>query len=187
MAATSFTRSLNKGLLAFLRANIPALIEGYEEFPNASQNLKFPSVSVFLQSPDYNPVMPYVISVGAPDANKNAIVKRVVGRYEFKMQLDFWCENKFQKHDIYQAFIEAFNKDLVSSGVGGITFTLADYHNEKVHIDIDGVDFSIDGELSAQRNEWRFKIDVSGNARCVKQTLEPLMVTIDRQVTTESI
>lgn len=185
MATVSFTRALNKGVLAFLRANIPALIEGYDEFPNSSQNLKFPSVSVFLQKPDVKPSIPYEIFIGVPDVNKMGVVKRVVGRYEIKMQLDFWCESKFQKHDIYQAFIDAFDKDVVSSGVGGITFALVDYHNEKIHLDVNDVDFSVDSEISAQRNEWRFKVEIVGNCRRVKQTLEPLIVTIDNNTQTE--
>lgn len=185
MANKSFTRTLSKGLIGYLKSKMPSIVEAYDEFPNPSQKLKFPSFSLFLQKPNFTPETPYTVYVGdviltGPDINK-AIVRRCVGKYDLTIQLDFWCESKFQRHDIYEEFIQAITQANPSSG---LSFKLEDYFNEWTHIDVNNVSFSEDSEISSQRNEWRFIVTISGNARCIRESLEYVMVNVESNVNT---
>lgn len=184
--AVSFTRSLQKTLITYLMTNMPELQKGYDEFPNAAQKLEFPSISLFMRDPKFRPAPPKEIFVGeiiteGENANK-APVRRYVGQYEFDMQLDFWCENKFQRHDLYEKFINLMTP---SQDTNGVILTLADYYNEKVQIDSRDIQFLFDDQQTQQRSEWRFKVTIFGNARCIKEKLEYLIKTVELTVNTD--
>lgn len=182
----SFTKSLTKTLLIFFKNNVEGIVEGYDDFPNASQNLKFPSISIMLDAPQFTPTPPREVYIGpkiltGPDINK-AVVRKVIGKYDYEFQLDFWCASKPQRHQIYESFINALNATDEKSGK---VIDLVDYYNEKTQIDIRGMRFD-DDEESSQRNHWRFRVTLFGNARCIREKLEYLMSNIEVTVTTEN-
>ena len=182
----SFTRSLTKTLMKHFKDNMPSIEKAYDEFPNQQQKLVMPSFSVTIQTPKLEPRTPSTISIGTKitegeNANK-ALIRRVIGVYDFSLQLDFWCESKVQRHDIYEEFINALNNN---QSTAGMILTLEDYYGEKMTIDAVDPSFVDDNEESAQRGEWRFKVNVFGNSRCIQEKLEYIIskVEVDLQTT----
>ena len=174
------TRALIKRLISEIRDRMPSILEAYDDFPSANQKLKFPSFSLFTRDPIFVPRVPYVVGKGdkiedGDDAGKFP-VKYVIGQYEFNLQLDFWCESKFQRHDILEEFIQAFNS---VDPTAGITFSLRDYHDECAHAFVVGTSFMNDSEESSQRGEWRVKVNIRADLRAIKEKLENLMETIE--------
>jgi len=176
----SATKILVKNLMALIKERMPVIQQAYDDFPAANQQLVFPCFSIFTQDPVFTPGQPYVIAKGAKittgrDAGKYP-VNYVIGQWNFSLQVDFWCESKAQRHQIHEDFVQAFNDISPSAGV---TVDMVDYYGECCHATFGKSSFSEDSEISSQRNEWRFKIDLSTTVRCIKQKMEFLMETIE--------
>lgn len=182
--ANELTREISKELIAHLVANMPSIEKAYDDFPNPEQELEYPCLSVFMRTPDYEPCMPYVIYKGAkifsgPDENK-VPVRKVVGSYEFALQIDLWCQSKPQRHEIYEEFFRAFHKDHY---VAGISLQLDGYYNEWARFDLDGIEF-VDSEQGSQRNEWRVLINVKANCKAITAQNEFIIETIENNLET---
>lgn len=183
----SATKSLVKSLVKTIKDRMESLQGVYDDFPASNQKLKYPSCSVFTQSPRYNSFAPYIVKVFPkitdeedPDFGK-APVLYCIGRYEFTLQLDFWCESKPQRHEIHEEFVQAFS-DL--NPTAGINLKIEEYYGEWIHADFGETSFDNDSEISSQRGEWRFKVEVTTNMRCIKRKMENLMETIEHTVET---
>ena len=182
--ANEVTKTIVKALIVHLKARMPSLLEAYDDFPNPSQPLKMPGMSVFLRKPNFNPLSTYVLSKGAliasgADTGKYP-VKRVVGSYDFNMQVDLWCPTKPSRHSMFQEFFAAFNNNAM---VSGLSLQVADYHNQWVRFDMDDPEF-VDSQEGSQRNEWRVKIDVLANCKAIVSTNEYLIETIENNLET---
>lgn len=183
----SATRSVVKGLMELIKSRMPSIVAAYDDFPANNQNLKYPSFSIFTQQPKYTPSFPYDIKIlpkitdpSSPDFGK-APVLYCTGRYEFSLQLDFWCESKFQRHDIMEEFVQAFT-DIAPTA--GVNLKLTEYYDEWIHSDFGEISFSDDSEISAKRTEWRFKVEITTNVKCIKEKMENLIETIEQTVET---
>lgn len=189
----TITEAVVRGLQAYLTANVAGILAVYEDFPTPTQDILMPSISIFTGSPTFQPAMnPYIISRGAqvaavqedPPADPPAIgkypVRRVVGEYEFKLQVDLWCKNKLERHEMYQKFFTGFNQ---TTTVMGLRILLTEYFSEYASYDITGFEF-IDGEQASQRGEWRARIAVTATCKAVIQVLEHLVAEIDNQLST---
>lgn len=183
----SASRSLVKGLMALIKGRMTSIEQAFDDFPANNQKLKYPSFSIFTQSPTFTPMIPYIVRVGEkvadeedPDFGK-APVLYCIGGYEFNLQLDFWCESKHQRHDIMEEFVLEFNDVDPTSGVN---LKLEEYHGEWIHAFFRDVQFNSDSEISSQRNEWRFKVSVIVSMRALKEKMENLMETIESTVET---
>lgn len=178
------SRVVVKGLIANLKANMPALKQAYDDWPNPNQKLEFPSCSIFSGPMAFTPVMPYVTSKGAKittgaDTDKYP-VRRVMGRWDFKLTIDLWADSKPSRATIENQLITAFN---LNPDVAGIRIQLTDYYNEWVSFIIDRFSYP-DSQEGSQRSEWRSKIEVLGTCRQVHEKNEFLIGTIENTLAT---
>lgn len=171
------TRAVARGLADYLKAAIPTLLSAYQEFPDPSQRLDYPSLSVFMRNPTFKPYSdPYVIYKGPKDVSANAFpIRRVVGIYEFSLQVDLWCGSKYERDALYEQIFQAMQP---SPGRVGLTIQLTDYYDSIAEYDLTAVSYS-DGESAAQRKEWRATVSVSASCSAIRETLEYLMETIE--------
>lgn len=181
--AELITKSVAKALIDSLVGKMPSIVKAYDDFPNQSQNLKFPSLSVFTQQPKFNQVSPYVISK-ATEKNEDGKVEviKCVGNYDFDIQVDIWCESKFQRAQIYEEFFAAFHAVYPTMG---LNVKMPGYFDQYISFVQTNLKFLDDGELASQRNEWRIKIDVLGSCRAVVRTMEHLIETIENNVSVD--
>lgn len=178
-------RAVVKGLVEHLRTAVPNLETVLDNFPSPNQKMIFPAVSVHARTPSYVPIPAYVIQRGAasgPSNNRVATIRRAVGLYDFELQLDLWAAYKPQRDSLFEEIVTAFNQD---SAKHGIDLTLADYFNEHTHFSLAGGEY-LDGEESAQRNEWRAIWTVHCSVRVVSEKSEHIIETIENNLETPS-
>ena len=178
------SRSILKTLIAHLESDMPSLVDAHDEFPNANKKLVMPCATVFSKSPKYTPVMPYVISKGTviasgPDSDKLP-VQRVMGQFEFKLQLDLWTTSKPERARLEQELMAAFSQN---TAVTGLALQMVDYYDQWVRYDIVGFDNS-DSEASSQRQEWRTKVDIIACCDQIVEANEFVIETIENTLTT---
>lgn len=175
------TKSVVKALTDSLKAKMPSIVKAYEDFPNQSQPLEFPSFSVFTQQPKFNAISPYVLrKIAIPENTEGKFeIIKCVGNYDFDIQLDIWCESKYQRAQIYEQYFAAFHSVYPTMGLNA---KMNGYFDEYISFVQTNLKFIDDGEMSSQRNEWRIKIDILGSCRAIVRTMEHLMETIENNV-----
>lgn len=184
----SSIRSVVKSILALLKTNMPSIVEGYDDFPTPTQKLKYPSFSVFTQTPEFIPsALPYVVknlgkitTPGDPNLGKSKILY-CTGHEEFVFQVDFWCSTKPERHYIYEEFKNAIN---AIAPAAGTNIKLTDYYDEFIHVFFGKISFADDSEIGSQRGEWRLKVDVTVNIRALQEKLENVIETVETTVET---
>ena len=122
---------------------------------------------------------PYVIAKGAV-VNNIAPVTKVNGMYDFRIQIDLWCDSKPQRHKMHEEFVDALNKDL---NVTGLRLKLTDYFDEWVQFDLSSFDF-MDNEDGSERDEWRIKYDLLANCRSITIGNQQIITTIENNLAT---
>jgi hypothetical protein len=181
LANNSVSQAIIGALAAHLKANVPALAAVYDDFPGPSQKLKYPCASIFTGQPKFEPLMPYVIAKGtSADADNRYLVRRCVGHYIFNLQLDVWCESKFDRHKMHELIFAGFNSD---QKVMGLSKQLGDYFNEYARFSMTGFNFT-DSEEASQRSEWRVKFDIVADCKAILETYEHLIETIENNLET---
>ena len=179
MANLSATEAVKSALVAYLKASMPSIKDVFDDFPNGSQNLKYPCATVVTGRPTYQSIDPYVISKGAVDsASRRAPVRRVVGNYEIPMQVDIWSAHKIQRHKLYEELFAAVNRQVVPMG---LSLKMVNYFDQHAHFHITGFDFP-DSEEQSQRQEWRAIVSLTCTVNHVLETSEFLMETIETTV-----
>lgn len=177
MANLDTISALKKSLCDHLKATMPSIKEVRDDFPEASENLKFPCITVFTNSPRYESLTPYVVWKGEPVSmtDLRRPVRRVVGSYEFRLQVDIWTNYKARRGPLYEEFFKALNSQVDPMG---LSLKMNDYFDAWAHFHIEGFEY-IDGEASAQRGEWRCKVAVVATANHIVETLENVVATIE--------
>lgn len=172
MANTNVIAALKKSLIAYLVTEIPTLLKIYDDFPNPSEVLSMPCATVFTGSPSYASISPYITSQDSAGVGAHsAPVRYVVGSYEFPLQIDLWVPYKIQRTDFYDKLFNAINKVVNPMG---LFLPLTDYYGEIAEIHITGFKY-IEDEASAQRKEYRVKVDLRATVNHVVQKTENLM------------
>lgn len=166
-------QSLTNNLAAYLRTQVAGLTV-LTEWPGANQKLAYPSLTIFSGEPVFTPYTPYEVSRTAPDVNNQIISTMVVGEYDVTFQLDLWCRNKLERETVFGQVFDAINQVVVPMG---LSLQLTDYFNEWARYDIDRHSF-VDDEAGAQRQEWRVKLSLLANVKCLKQLTSYAMITI---------
>lgn len=179
MARESCVQAVIEALAAHLKAGMPGLTGVLTEFPAANMELKYPSISITIGEPEFVPTDPYLLSQGAAVQNK-ALVKRIVGQYNFQLQLDLWCRSKPERFKVYEEFFAAFNEEISPMG---LSLQLSKYHGVWCRYDMIGY-VPIEDEAAAQRGEWRAKINLLANTRAVIEKTEFMIETIENNLTT---
>ena len=185
MAFTNrLTDEVIKVLGVHIKSKMPILNQVLFDWPPANAKLKYPALTIFTGSPTYLPMQAYITSKTDPDVDNKILTTNVVGQYEWNLQLDFWTRNKEERHEIYESFFRAFNSDFVDSISDdlGLSLQLINYHNIFCRYDQVNYDFP-DSEESAQRREWRIKVDVLANTKAI--LIREQFAIIENQVTLE--
>lgn len=175
----SVTKEVVKQFADFLKKNVRILKDVKEDWPSASQKLRYPSATIFTNIPEYEPLFPYPLVPFDPNivlTKPEIKVKYVVGQYDWSLQLDLWTGNKFNRHDLYEEVFQAFHKQIRKIGnfnsrvpQTGLILTLDDYFKIPCIYTWAGYNFE-DSEISSQRREWRVKIDILANTKAIVET-----------------
>lgn len=177
MAAAKSPMSAHRAMIysigKHLEENMPRLEQVLFEFPGPNLKLKYPSLTVTSGNPAFSPLDPYLLSQGETD-NHKASVKRVVGRYDLNMQLDFWARNKEERYILLEEFFVAFNSQVEPMG---LSLQLEDYHDLWCRFSMDGYTLE-DGEVSSQRGEWRARVAILANTMAVIEKDEFIIETV---------
>ena len=127
--ADSVSKELLLRLSLHLQKYVPGLAQVSSEWPNANQELKYPSITLLTKNPKHHPFSPYPMEKHDTEEELSVPkreVKYVVGNWEWPIQLDIWCKTKEQRNEFFQKLFLAFN---LNSSAPGITATMANYHN----------------------------------------------------------
>lgn len=179
MATEKIITAVVNGLADFMRQNILGLEKVYVDFPHPDQVLKMPCATVFTRPSAFNALSPYVkYRAETPNENNEFEVHRVVGNYEMQLQVDLWCQSKFERQDMFEVFFNGFN---LKSEEMGISLPLPNYFDEIARFNIVRFEF-IDTEEQSQRDEWRVRFDVTADVRVIQKTLAHLMETIENNL-----
>lgn len=171
---------MKENLKSYLLTKVPALAQVLTEWPEANQQIKYPSLVILGNNPQYFNLMPYSVKITDPDDDKKVIVTHVVGQYELNMQLTAWCRNKKERQDIHEALFLALNPQVDPPG---LVLQLSDYFDTFASYDISGHELP-DDEESAQRREWRVTIQVLGHVKAIIEKEEFSMTTIEQTLET---
>lgn len=175
MAHDSAAQAIVKDLITHLKVKIPTLLKAYEDWPNPSESLSMPCLSIFAGSPRFEPLDPFIISKGAKDEDDLYLVKRVVGKWVFNLQVDLWASSKPERHKLFQDFFKAINQ---TPTVMGLRLKLTNYHDLYAAYSITGIDF-MGSEMASQTSEWRVKATVICDVDEVLESLETMMESIE--------
>lgn len=168
-------------LCVFLKAKMPNLEAVNQEFPAADVLLKYPCVTVTTTgNPEFQNLQPYTLEQGPLGLDHKAEVKRVVGMYDYTLQVDIWAKNKVQRLKTFDEFFQAFNEKISPMG---LSLQLEKYHGVWARYDMTSYAFD-DSEAGSQRGEWRVRITVLANCVAVLGRREAIMETIEKHITT---
>ena len=158
-------------LVAFIQANIPSLTVR-DEFPYATQQLKYPSLTITTNKPKRTPSFPIVISQTAPNSSNQVVANEYVADWEDSFQLDLWARNKAERSSYASLILALFNSQETNAGTAdnpdGLSLQMAAHFNEWARFEIDSVQ-DIDDEAASERQERRKKIAVLMNCREIAQ------------------
>jgi len=156
-----------------------------EEWPEANRKLRLPALSIIAGDPDYQPFSPFYHDKETVQ-NHAAVVKYIVGQYNWEMKLELWCKSKEMRHDLTEQMHQAFHSQL-SSGIGNINLVLEKYHGIYASYLYGGYRFG-DSEEASQRKEWRVTFPVLANCFAVstdKQYIITQEPELDFDITNE--
>lgn len=165
-----------------LKAHLATIsgLKVYSEFPTANQKLALPALTIFRGAPDYDNLDPYFLSKTDPDVDNKIFVKYIVGQYDLRMQLDLWTGNKKERETLFESVFQKLNPDIIPMG---LSLKLTDYHDIWARYDLVGHEF-MDDEASAQRQEWRVRLELLAHVKAVLVKEEYAIITIENQLTT---
>lgn len=144
-------------LAAYLKCSMKELTDVTPDFPNRSENLEFPLISLTHSSEQYTNLVPYELVTPDPaDVNNKTQVVWVVGQWDFKIQVDIWATNKPERNKIFEHFRRVFNNTINPMG---LSLTLNDFYGLIARYDMDASKH-VDGEQAAQRKEWRTMVSL---------------------------
>lgn len=170
------TQAVLEQIRAKLKADIPELQEVFIDFPPPNAKLKFPSVSIFINEPNFAALQSYLFSKDSiPQPDGKTSVKYVYGSWDFSIQLDVWCKDKFQRFEMQQKVVEAV---AWSEGRSGISLQLPDYYNSFINLELQGATSVTTGDES-QTGEWRSIIKLIGNARAIREAFEHIVQNVE--------
>ncbi len=177
----SAIREVVEALRTYIDTNVTEFEKVYGNWPSANQKLVYPALTIFAKEPRFVPLMHYVIAkTSAQPADVEKTVTRVVGQYEFALQLDLWTAYKPQRDSVYEALFAAFS---ANNDTHGLSLQLTGYFNQYCHYSIDTVSYA-DEAIAAEANEWRVMIRVLATVNAVTQKLANTMQTIENTLET---
>lgn len=175
-----------KGLRSYLESQSLGFREIFNEWPAGNFSIKYPSLSILtVGTPEYRAKMNKPIVLIGPVSNNKAKVLREVGFWEFDLQLDLWCKDKNQRTLFLRKLEEALDPNLISTGISGLHIKLPEYHNDYCSYTYQGYSYE-DGEISAQRREWRSILRVKADARSLREKTEFIITQTELDLETRN-
>lgn len=179
------TEAVIRGLKTYLTTAM-AGIQITDDWPNPSQNLVFPSLTILSGEPKFTQQLNYVIGKGTTKdfKTKKYPIYKCMGSYDFVVKAHLWADSKPKRHELYEKFIAAMNPDFITSG---LRLQLPDYYGEWVTFDMQN-HVIVDNQENTQRSERRIIVDIVVNCRAIVTTADYLMEQIENSIETpESI
>ena len=181
----TFNRSedITEEMIKVLRKHIEGITpavgfkEIFNEWPAGNFTMDYPSLTILTAAnPEYRANMnkPIVLIDNFDIDTKQADILREVGFWEFDLQLDLWCKSKNQRTEFLRKLEEILDPNLTSKGKAGLHITMPDYYNDICSYTYQGYSYE-DGEISAQRREWRASLRVKADARSLRDNVEFIM------------
>lgn len=170
-----------KAISTYLKTAIPSLQAVTDDWPNASQNLKFPCITVLTGDFQFVQQENYVVSKNTtPELDGKVKIRKVNGSYDFTLKAHLWADSKPKRQELYDLVMNAMNPN---STISGLRLQLADYFNEWATFDVSKNVF-LDNEESSQRAERRVIVDILVNVRSVVETTNYLIEEIENTLET---
>lgn len=170
-----------KGLTSHLKLVAPSLQAVYDEWPNASQKLLFPSITLLIGEPKFIQVHNYVVGKNTtPEIDGKYKYQKVNGSFDFTLKAHLWADSKPKRHELFDLFMNVMNPSL---NVSGLRLKLTNYFDEWATFDVSNVVW-LDNEESVQRSERRVIVDILVNVRSVIETSDYLIETIENNLET---
>ena len=181
----TFNRSedLSEEIIKVLRKYIEGITpavgfkEIFNEWPAGNFTFDHPSLTILtVANPEYRANMnkPIKAIENFDAGTKQADVLREVGFWEFDLQLDLWCKNKNQRSEFLRKLEELLDPNEASKGKAGLHILMPAYYNDICSYTYTGYSYE-DGEISAQRREWRASLRVKADARSLRNNKEFIM------------
>lgn len=175
------TEAVVKALTAYLKVAIPSLQAVTDDWPNASQNLKFPCITIMTGEPQFVQQENYVIWKNTtPELDGKYKVRKVNGSYDMVLKAHLWADSKPKRHELYELFMNAMNSNFT---IAGLRLQMPLYFNEWATFDVSKNVF-LDNEESSQRAERRVIVDILVNVRSVIETTNYLIEQIENTLET---
>ena len=169
-----------KSLAAYIKLAMPTL-QVSEDWPNPSQNLKFPSLSILTSEPVFTQQENYVIwKSTTPELDGKFKVRKVNGSYDFVLKAHLWADSKPKRHELYDSFMNMMNPNFT---VSGLRLKMTNYFDEWATFDVSR-NVWLDNEESVQRAERRVIVDILVNCRSVVETTDYLIQQIENTLET---
>lgn len=153
-------------LSEYIKAEI-ADLDITDEWPNHNDELNYPALSITTvgngeyRSFGNKKLLSQVEDPENPTINTINIYS--VGQYDITLQLDLWTGNKERRGEYLEKLMNVLDKQFIDSGKpSGLSLVLKEYHGIIARYDHTGYNY-VDGGQSAQRGEWRVKIDILVN------------------------
>jgi hypothetical protein len=148
-------------------------------WPDGSQKLTLPAVSMIVKKGRVNPFPPHVL--GVTNIKDNAAdTAYVTGEWEFSIQLDLWCKTSAERYDALERLTQVF----FSQGertVPIITLILPKYHKTRATYNM--VSASIpDAAATPLAQEWRVMVEVMASCSQIIVRENEALITQDADV-----
>ncbi len=164
-------------LEAYFRKHMSELKDVIQDFPTPNIPLVFPSLAITNSADDgcYSSLSPYETEEPEPTELLSQTSVFVVGHWDFKMYLDFWCSSQPDRNKIFAKANELLNPDVETMG---LRLQLPNYHDAWASFDVSGIRHE-DKEVSAQTGEWRVTITLLVHAPHLREAKEFLIKTVE--------
>jgi hypothetical protein len=160
-----------EALSCLLRDSIQGLTV-LQEWPDANQQLTYPSLTITKTKPVRTPSMPLDVFVTAPDQSNQVIANTYIADWDDTFQLDLWCRSKAERRFLTSQIVDVFNSQELdatsNNNANGLSILIPEQFNEYARFDMDQVQ-TVDDEAGSQRQERRTKITVLVNCREIRQ------------------
>lgn len=173
----SITEALPKALGKYLLDNVEGLKEYYDEFPEANQVIKLPSVSVFCTNNEFRPMQPYIVKK-PQDVEISAhkfLYRYVTGIFDIGIQVDLWAGSKEERDDVFDSIFNALNPRISPMG---LVLKLEEYFNQLC--DIVYVEHTYaDSEERSQKDEWRVTLRLLATVKSIRERRENVIEEVE--------
>lgn len=164
-------------LASFLKTKIPDA-QVLSEFPDPSQSLSYPTISISAMKPQFSPRSHVVLGETVISETQSKIIY-ATGIWDLPLQIDLWANSKFQRAKFAEKLFDAFCSEAPSSG---ISLKLTRVFDIVCSYVLDSISEQ-DDEMSSQTKNWRAMAFVDAN--CFSVVEKTVSVIAETELTSE--